>query len=315
MEPAQISPELAAQHRLASLLAKFCEGADLTPAQLDELRTAYPGLDASPSPPISVAVHAEVSHRTAKLTKADEQRYSALYKKGWRQIRRWVEKGEKSGDPCPLNDPRALMAWWPRHNTWRVPPEIEEAAIASAIAPKNSVAPPASPVPSDREDIPQIPAPQTTMVQTGAGKSIDLENFDPEEGDRLRELKQIQSAKFAQLKDALKDGQDCTLLESKYLKLSETIDKIESRVTERLKKRGLYILREAVERDLAAGAELFRQSGESMKRRVLELCPSLTAEQRAEVAAAIDVALQSQARVFSRLDSLNYDDLLRELTA
>lgn len=240
--------------------------------------------------------------RSVKLTKADEQRYSALYGKGWRQIRRWIEKGDQAGDPCPLDDPQALMRWWPRHNTWRVPPEIEAAALGAAQR-----TPPAGPA-----------APQANVTAAAPppiGKAIDLENFDPEEGDRLRELKQIQAAKFHQLKEALLGGEDCTLLEGKYLKLSETIDKIETRVTERLKKRGLYILRESVERDLAAAAELLRQSRASMQRRVLELCPSLNPGQRADVAAAIERARASEERILSRLDSLTTDDLLRELAA
>ena len=145
--------------------------------------------------------------------------------------------------------------------------------------------------------------------------TIDLESIDPEEGDRLRELKQIQAAKFNQLKTALKAGEDCALLESKYLKLSETIDKIETRVTERLKKRGLFILREAVERDLAAAAELLRQSRSSMVRRVHELCPSLTADQRAEVTAAIERARASEERMLCQLETLSTNDLLRELAA
>ncbi len=166
--------------------------------------------------------------RAPKLAKADEARYCARYKRGWRQIRRWVEAGERSGDRCPLEDPRALMAWWPRHFKWRVPAEIEQAAVEATKPPSSSehAAPPTFEEAGSASPPPPPPH----------GKSIDLESFDPEEGDRLRELKQIQAAKFAQLKEALRNGEDCTLLEGKYLKLSETIDKIETRVTEPMKK-------------------------------------------------------------------------------
>lgn len=144
---------------------------------------------------------------------------------------------------------------------------------------------------------------------------IDLESIDPEEGDRLRELKQIQAAKFTQLKNALMRGEDCAVQESKYLKLSETIDKIETRVTERLKKRGLFILRDIVERDLAASAELLRQSRASMVRRVLELCSSLTSTQREEVTAAIERARSSEERMLCKLETLTTNDVLRDLAA
>jgi hypothetical protein len=252
--------------------------------------------------------------RTTKLNKAEEQRYSSLYKKGWRQIRRWIDKGEKAGDPCPLHDPKKLLSWWPRHNTWRVPPEIEEAALAAT---KASVPDPAQPPAAATAMIPPADSspPDPALPASAPGKSIDIESFDPEEGDRLRELKQIQAAKFSQLKDALKAGEDCSILESKYIKLCETIDKIETRVAERLKKRGLFILRDAVERDLAAAAELLRQTRASMIRRVHELCPSLSAEQRAEVTAAIEQARSSEERLLCHLNSLSADDLLRELAA
>ena len=163
--------------------------------------------------------------------------------------------------------------------------------------------------------MPTVRVPDPGIVVKPPGKSIDIESFDPEEGDRLRELKQIQAAKFSQLKDALKAGDDATALETKYVKLCETIDKIETRVTERLKKRGLYILREAVERDLAAAAELLRQSRESMDRRVQELCPSLDMQQRLEVTAAITKARRAEERILSMLPSLHQNDLLRELAA
>lgn len=188
---------------------------------------------------------------------------------------------------------------------WRIPPEIESAAIEATRPPADPSPPHQEPAPPDE---PQIPAKNT-------GLPIDLESFDPEEGDRLRELKQIQAAKFAQLKKALMDGSDCSVMEGKYLKLSETIDKIETRVTERLKKRGLYILRADVDRDVAANAELLRQSRDAMVRRVLEYCPSLNAEQRIEITTAVEHARGMEERMLCRLDSLTSEDLLRELAS
>src|SRR4051812_48541330 len=70
--------------------------------------------------------------RTVKLTRADEQWAEKVYRRKWRQIRRWLEKGEASGEPCPLFDPAKLLTWWPHHSKWRVPIEIEEAAVAQA---------------------------------------------------------------------------------------------------------------------------------------------------------------------------------------
>jgi len=242
--------------------------------------------------------------KAPKLSKADEAKYEKLYSKKWRQIRRWIDRGDENNDPCPLHDPSRMPGWWSRNMKWRIPAEIEQAAVDGSR-------PASLPEPPDQSDQgePHSPPPPQT------GPKIDLESFDPEEGDRLRELKQIQAAKFAQLRDALRLGHECSAQESKYLKLSETIDKIETRVAERLKKRGLYILRDLVERDMAASAELLRQSHDAMVRRVLESCASLTMEQRAEVAAAVETARSAEQRMLCRLDSLAANDLLRDLAA
>lgn len=245
--------------------------------------------------------------KSPKLSKADEAKYEKLYAKKWRQIRRWIDRGEENNDPCPLHAPSRMPGWWSRNMKWRIPAEIEQAAVTETRSP-------AAPSPDSSPQSTDLP-PQDLPPPPQIGPKIDLESFDPEEGDRLRELKQIQAAKFSQLRDALRLGHECSAQESKYLKLSETIDKIETRVTERLKKRGLYILRDIVERDMAASAELLRQSHDAMVRRVLESCPSLTLEQRAEVAAAVEQARSSEQRMLCRLDSLSANDLLRDLAA
>jgi hypothetical protein len=253
--------------------------------------------------------------REVKLTRADEQKYQALYGWGWRQLRRWIDVGEKAGDPIPLDDPTKMPAWVSRHSKWRVPEQIERAAVAAARGETPAAAAAATP-PVPSTDAANSRAPSGGTNPPVPGKPINLEDYDPEEGDRLRELKQIQAAKFAALKEKLAAGTSTSLDETKYLDLCETIDKIETRVTERLKKRGLYILRDAVERDLAANAEFLRQSHDSMVRKVMEWCPSLTAEQRLEVAAGITRARSAEQRILARLSTFqNGDDLLRELNA
>lgn len=301
-----LTPELAIQRRSAALLAKFCAGGDLSPAQWEEIRQSHPGFAEQPAPPSTESFALAIEpDRSVKLTKDAEARYEKLYGKKWRQIRRWIDRGVEQGDPCPLHDPVAMPAWWSRNMKWRVPAEIEQAAVDANKSPQESP----KNIPESEADSPQIP-PSAPL-----GKPIDLESIDPEEGDRLRELKQIQSAKFTQLREALKRGEDCTAMESKYLKLCETIDKIETRVTERLKKRGLFIMRDQVEKDLAAGAELLRHTRVSMVRRVLELCSSLNPEQRAEVSAAIERARASEERLLCKLDSLKSDDLLLDFSS
>jgi hypothetical protein len=208
-----------------------------------------------------------------------------------------------------------MPAWVSRHSKWRVPEQIERAAIAAARG--------ETPAPPDASDPASAPpansksrTPDADPAPAPPSSPINLEDYDPDDGNRLRELKQIQAAQFAVYKEKLKLGTATSLDTSKYLDLCETVDKIESRITERLKKLGLYIMRDAVERDLAAAAELFRQRDESMVRRVIEICPSLDATQRAEVSTAIRQRHAAEARILARLPSFqNGEDLLRELNA
>jgi hypothetical protein len=209
-----------------------------------------------------------------------------------------------------------MLNWWSRNFHHRVPGEIEEAAAAQlhgAAAQHHAQHSPAAE--ANPGHTPPPTPDEHTAPASGLGRIIDLESYDPDEGDRLRELKQIQAAKFAELREALKKGEDSAARETKYLKLCETIDKIESRVAARMQKRGLYVLRDDVERDLAASAELLRQSRESMCRRVLELCSSLDAAQRDEVRAAVESSRRSEERMLCMLPSLNHDDVLRELAS
>lgn len=253
-----------------------------------------------------------------KLSMADARRLGLFYKgseNGWRTMYRWIEVGEKKGEPCPLQDPAKMPGWLTRHIPRALDQRIEQAALDAARAGQPAASPEttsAKPTPSPQIPTPDPPAPQPPGVQS---KSVRLEDFDPEEGDRLRELKQIQLVKFTELKEAMLLGGDTTLLTSRYIKFCEDLDKIESRVIERMKKRGLYVLRDEVERDLAGNAELLRQMRESMPRRVLEQCASLSADQRIEVSAAIVRARGKEDTILGRLDCLKGDDLLKELAA
>ncbi len=331
MEVTAMTPELAAQKRAAAHLLRYCEGEDLTAAQWEEIRATHPGFAAVPPPP-SVAAEATTppaeadEHRAGKLSMADARRYGLLYKgseKGWRTMYRWIEVGEAKGEPCPLHDAAKMPGWLTRNLPRALDERIEQAAVDAARAGAPAPSPAttsAKPTPS-----PQIPTPQPTMpaasvAPDAAGSApvkpgVRLEDIDPEEGDRLRELKQMQVVKFTELKEALELGKDTAVLETKYIKFCETLDKIESRVIERAKKRGLYVLREDVDKDLAANAELLRQTRESMPRRVLEQCSSLTADQRIEVSAAIVRARAKEDSILCRLDCLAGEDLLKEMVA
>jgi hypothetical protein len=312
----QLTPELAAELLAADLnniVLKIRSGGTLTADQAKRIAEHHappPGfaflpddLPAQPAPAPVAPVVAEAP-ASKRLLPGVLDGYAVTYVTSSRQIRRWLTEG------APLHDPAAMPAWWEGElaagrKRWGLPDRILQASrLASAPAPDES---PGSASPS-------FTLPASSHMSTGTGDRINLEDYDPEEGDRLRELKQIQAARYTQLKNALAAGNDTVMLETKYLRLTETLDKMESRVSERLKKRGLYIARPEVERELATAAELIRQMGESEARRLLELCPDLTASGREQILRAVPMLAEARARVFRTLGTLRTtDDALLEL--
>lgn len=343
MKLAAMTPELAEQARAFALLDMYCNGEDVTAAQWEEIRRAHPGFANAATPPSAEVPRADIAapgveglvlagepERKGKLSMKEAATYALKYKgseKSWRTMYRWIEVGDAKKDPCPLAEPAKMPSWWNRCMTHRCPAEIEQAAVDAAQVASEAPAPgPASNATmQDPGGAARIPATPTTMTAaTGAAvgpatdpsRIIRLEDFDPEEGDRLREIKQLQAGKFSQLKKALERGEDTSVMEGKYVKLCETVDKIESRITERMKKRGLYLLREEVDSDMARVSELMRQFRDSMERRVLERCASLTAEQRIEVAAAVRASRAAEDRILAKLNTKTADDdLLADLRA
>jgi hypothetical protein len=311
----QLTPELAAELLAADLkniVAKVKSGGTLTadqakriaehhaPASSFEFGAADLPAQPAPEPVAPVVPEAAASKR---LTPGRLDGYASTYATSSRQIRRWYTEG------APLHDPAAMPAWWESElaagrKRWGLPDRLLEASrLASAPACDESLV----------YSSPSISRDASHMA-TGTGDRINLEDYDPEEGDRLRELKQIQAARYTQLKNALAAGNDTVMLETKYLRLTETLDKMESRVSERLKKRGLYIARPEVERELATAAELIRQMGESEARRLLELCPDLTASGREQILRAVPMLAEARARVFRTLGTLRTTaDALLEL--
>lgn len=311
----QLTPELAAELLAADLnniVLKIRSGGTLTADQAKRIAEHHappPGfaflpndLPAQPAPAPVAPVVAE-SPASKRLLPGVLDGYAVTYATSSRQIRRWLTEG------APLHDPAAMPAWWEGElaagrKRWGLPDRLLEAA-QSATAPARDESPgSASP----------LFTPLASSMSTGTGDRINLEDYDPEEGDRLRELKQIQAARYTQLKNALAAGNDTVMLETKYLRLTETLDKMETRVSERLKKRGLYIARPEVERELATAAELIRQMGESEARRLLELCPDLTAAGREQILRAVPMLAEARARVFRTLGTIRTtEDALLEL--
>lgn len=237
-----------------------------------------------------------------KLRAVDRERYARTYSANWRTIYNWVEIGKAAKDDCPLDEPAKMPAWWSRNRKHRVPPGIEAAAAACApvVTQPTVAAATDGALPAEK-----VPAP----------KVFSVEDFDPEEGDRIRELKQLQRVRYQKIQDATERDEDVDSKLRAYLQFCDTLDKIESRALDRLKKMGVFVSRAEVNADLAANAEMLRQMSASMERRVLERCSSLSSEQREEVASAIRAARAAEEKTLSRLNTLAPEELQLELAS
>lgn len=104
--------------RRASLLRKWTSGRHLSIEEMAEIADLLPA-ELLAHPPA-------VPARYARL-QAD---YAATYNVAVREIKRWVAKGRaaKPIDPPPLDDPVAMLDWWPKHNKRRVPQRLLDAA-------------------------------------------------------------------------------------------------------------------------------------------------------------------------------------------
>lgn len=211
------------------------------------------------------------------IPKAKLEAWAAKYDSTPRTIRRWLTKGEEVGEPCPLDDPAALKAWWARHMTWSVPQVILTAAEESG--PEKPPSPPA--------------------------EAIDLSEYHLEEGEAVRQAKALVAVVYRQLERAYQYGSDVDALQKKHEKALESLRKAEASEREAAKQRGLLIRRDVVERDAATACQRLKTMRKNMVRRVRELLPELSEEILGKVAAAIERVREQEDGLFRKFGDVH----------
>jgi hypothetical protein len=84
------------------------------------------------------------------------EHYAAEYESALRTVKRWVADGKAAGDPCPLDDPEALLAWWSRNKRQVAPAGINAAVVRAR---KSAPIVPKAPAPVIPEgELPLVPA-------------------------------------------------------------------------------------------------------------------------------------------------------------
>jgi len=229
----------------------------------------------------------------------------ARYGKRHRAVRRWLKLGRDKSDPCPIERPAEMPAWWARNMAHRVPYELLEAA---------KVAGPIGPTP-EQPRVMDDPAPAEAAPRE-VRPMVDLTAMDLPEGENVRQLRRLVNAAWVAVERAYATpGADVDLPLRRHEKASEALRKSEGAQREWQRKLGNVVAVADVQRDLDNACNMFREMRETMARRVLELCPSLGREQRAEVAAAIEKVRGNEDRLFQRLASVRPGELAAALAA
>lgn len=181
--------------------------------------------------------------------------------------------------------------WWERMRTlgkiaWSCPPSV----LAAAQKAKTS----------DGET-PRSTTQEPPTVEVGG---VDLERFELQEANEIRELQLLRAAKWDAIVRAHKHGTPSDALQNEHRRLIDQIDKMKSRAEARLKARGVLVNVESVQADVALACELIRQMSESEARSLEERIPNLAPEQITALRQAVASISAARARILRNLRTL-----------
>ncbi len=307
------------QMRAAALLRKYCKGDRLSADELEEIKPMLESggedTEAAPVPPIDTAVagafklDAEPKRRTG--LKYGLPHYAALYDVAVDTIKNWREKGKKKGESPPLDDPAALAKWWSRNMEWRIPDGILAAQVqAVASAPVEAAVPAEKVMPSATAETPPAASAPPPAQQSGAvpGMLVDITSLVLEKDAEVQQAAALLAGTNQLMTKALNGlGGDPVLTQRNWERAQEVYRKVRKYAEERALRARDLLPREAVEHDLAKLAEQLRSIDESMERRVMELCPNLPPEARAEVSGALRKVSMQRKRALENIETTTDD--------
>jgi hypothetical protein len=281
-DPAPVpTPEqlrLLKQAREAALLRKWTKGGNLTPSEMSEVQHLLPPhLLAHPPKPRPKYLHPPEYY-------AQETGYDR------RNIFRWISHGREIGDPCPLDEPAQLLAWWSKHMKVRPPDRLAE-YVARFTAPAGPAAGADAPASAG--------APTPTATARSMINFADLEGVGLERS--VQELRRTLQANLQLLKAAYENVDDAalTLRQRNFEKTLELLRKAEQTLFAMQKERGELAPVSEFRQDLISLASALR----GMRRRMVDnICASLatllTPEQLGLMRAAIDVERGREEALF-----------------
>lgn len=110
------APDVTAQHladlrsaRDAMLVRKFIDGLPLADMEMAEIAHLIPMAALKDPPPLHVAYRREVPAYAVEIGVSK------------RSVYRWIDAGVEARDPCPLDQPGNMLAWWDRRMSKTAP--------------------------------------------------------------------------------------------------------------------------------------------------------------------------------------------------
>lgn len=142
--------------------------------------------------------------------------YAKDYGVSARNIKRWVKCGRDKNDPCPLDSPHEMAAWWERVMTWRVPDSLLALQAGGQDGEEGLVQP-------NLPEQPEAPSRSRTVDEDDLGMAQAL--------SRLRRAEANASADyFEELEKKKPDDGQLERLNRRWQKIGEQLRKYEKDV-------------------------------------------------------------------------------------
>ncbi len=118
------------------------------------------------------------------------EHYAVEYDAAERTVKRWCKDGKTAGDPCPLDDPEQLLAWWSRNKRQVAPAGINAAVVrARKSAP---IAPKAVPAVIPEGELPLLSLGPGTPTPPAVDEPLPVEIVVPEGRGLQAELRRLE---------------------------------------------------------------------------------------------------------------------------
>jgi hypothetical protein len=310
--PAPDQRDLLKQARRTSLMKVWATGSRRLSAdekaEIADLIAPEAGAtsqDSSPEPP---SLMTEPS--SPELTTAQLDELAAAYEIKRRQLYRYITLGVETNDPCPLADAGLFVLWWQRRMKHRVPPAI----LAAAARQKAAEAPPQA---AAVGTAPQIPGAPSAADNVPRGVSVNLSESNLEEGEEVRQARQLLSGVFTKLEKAyaLGDDDQIRMWQPRWEKASTAFAKSKAADDADRKRRGLLVNRADVQADIDEAIDMLKMMRESMDRRVREKLPDIDPSLLARISEAILEVRAKEDLVFLGLASMKSTAEMQALLA